>query len=293
MIAFLLAKEETDRVYDLTSLWSHLATWEQTAIAVAVAVLLHLLVRMVLLQAMLRLAASTQNDLDDRLVYFVRRFYLFLLFFAFFLVILRIHGVEITPFLASAGIVGIAIGLAAKETLSDILSGVFLIADQPIRIGDRIKVESIGRHWGGWGDVVDVGLRRTKVRNTDGVIVNYPNNVLANSIITNFSYEDEPIRVRVRFQVNYDCDLELACEVAKKAIECTEHVIADSTNVVVRSLWDDNGGHMQSGILLEGRYRIDDVRDRTRIRSEVLIKLTKLLRENDISLAHPEVRIQS
>lgn len=296
MIASFLAKasepQTSQKAYDLTTLWNHLAVWEQTAIAVAVGFLLHLFVRIVLLQAMRRLAASTENDLDDRLVYFVRRFYLFLLTFGLFLVILRIHGIEITPFLASAGILGIAIGLAAKETLSDILAGVFLIADQPIRIGDRIKVESIGAHWGGWGDVVDVGLRRTKVRNTDGVIVNYPNNVLANSVITNFSFEDEPIRVRVRFQVNYDCDLELACEVARKAINSTAQVIDDSTNIVVRSVWDDHGGHMQSGILLEGRYRIDDVRDRTRIRSDVLISLTKALREHDIALASPKVRIE-
>ena len=103
---------------------------------------------------------------------------------------LRLHGIAITPFLASAGIAGIAIGMAAKETLADILAGVFLIADRPVRVGDRIKIDSIGKHWGSWGDVVDMGLRRTQIRNTDGVIVNYPNNLLANSVITNFSHED-------------------------------------------------------------------------------------------------------
>ena len=138
---------------------------------------------------------------------------------------------------------------------------------------------------------MDLGLRRTLIRNTDGVIVNYPNNLLANSIITNFSYEDQPMRVRVRFQVNYNVDLERASEVAKMAIGETENVLPDSTEIVVRSLWDDERGHMLSGILMEGRYRIEDVRHRTRIRSVVLKNLTRAFQQEGIALATPRIRI--
>jgi small-conductance mechanosensitive channel len=289
---YLLAADTDSKVSPLVQWWRNVDSWEQTAIAVAVAFLLHIFVRVVLLRALNRIASSTENDLDDRLVYFVRRFYLLVLVSILFMVLLKIHGIKITPFLASAGIAGIAIGLAAKETLSDILSGIFLITDQPARIGDRVKIESPGRHWGGWGDVIDVGLRRTQIRNTDGVIVNYPNSVLANSVITNFSYQDEPVRVRVRFQVNYNADLEEASSVARRAIEATERVLPDSAEIVVRSLWDDNGGHMGSGILMEGRYHIEDVRNRTRIRSEVLKSINRDLAAAGIALASPRVRIE-
>ncbi len=289
---YLLAADTDSKVSPLVQWWRNVDSWEQTAIAVAAAFLLHIFVRVVLLRALNRIASSTENDLDDRLVYFVRRFYLLVLVSILFMVLLKIHGIKITPFLASAGIAGIAIGLAAKETLSDILSGIFLITDQPARIGDRVKIESPGRHWGGWGDVIDVGLRRTQIRNTDGVIVNYPNSVLANSVITNFSYQDEPVRVRVRFQVNYNADLEEASSVARRAIEATERVLPDSAEIVVRSLWDDNGGHMGSGILMEGRYYIEDVRNRTRIRSEVLKSINRDLAAAGIALASPRVRIE-
>jgi small-conductance mechanosensitive channel len=94
-----------------------------------------------------KMAASTDNDVDDRLVHFLQRFYVLVLMFVFFLVILRIHEIEITPFLASAGIAEIAIGMAAKETLADVFAGVFLIADRPVRVGDRVKIDSIGKHW--------------------------------------------------------------------------------------------------------------------------------------------------
>lgn len=267
--------------------------WELTGIACVLAIIVHLLISRVLLGGMKKVAASTENDVDDRLVHFFQRFYIVILLFALFLVVLKIHKIEITPFLASAGIAGIAIGMAAKETLADIFAGVFLIADRPVRVGDRVKIDSIGKHWGSWGDVLDLGLRRTKIKNTDGVIVNYPNSLLANSVITNFSYEDGPIRVRVRFQVNYNVDLDHACEVAREAIQASPNILPESAEVIVRSLWDEGGGHMLSGILLEGRYRINDVRHRSKIRSVVLKNITKTCQREEIALASPRVRVET
>ncbi|MDB4544487.1 mechanosensitive ion channel family protein [Akkermansiaceae bacterium] len=271
----------------------NLGAWPKTGLLLLATFVTHLIISRLVLRGMKKMAAQTDNDLDDRLVHFLQRFCVLVLIFIAFLISLRIHGIEITPFLASAGIAGIAIGMAAKETLADILAGIFLIADRPIRVGDRVKIDSIGRHWGAWGDVVDLGLRRTRIRNTDGVIVNYPNNLLANSVITNFSFEEGPIRVRVRFQVNYNVDLDHACETARKAIQESPRVLPDTAEVIVRSLWDESGGHMLSGILLEGRYRIAEVRDRSKIRSVVLANIAKKCQDENIALASPRVRVES
>ncbi|BDS06707.1 hypothetical protein NT6N_17470 [Oceaniferula spumae] len=271
--------------------WSE-NVWYQTGTAIVGALIIHLVIHRFILRGLDRVAAATENDLDDRLVHFLRSFYKLVLIFALFLVVLNIHGIEITPLLASAGIAGIALGLAAKETLADILSGVFLITDRPIRVGDRVKIDKIGAHWGAWGDVLDIGLRRTCIRNTDGVAVNYPNNLLANSVITNFSHEKTgSMRVRVRFQVNHDSDIDQVCDVASRAIQETERVLPDTAEVVVRSLWHDDGGHMNSGILVEGRYRIPDIRERTRIRSKVLKNILRRFKEADIKLASPTIRL--
>jgi len=275
----------TDAMHSMENVWT------QTATAVVLALIAHLIIRGFVLRPLDKLAGATDNDLDDRLVHFFRSFYKVGLVFALFLVVLRIHNIAVTPLLASAGIMGIALGLAAKETLADILAGVFLITDRPIKIGDRVKIERIGKHWGSWGDVLDIGLRRTCIRNTDGVAVNYPNNILANSIITNFSHDDEPVRVRVRFQVNHDADIDLVCNVAKQAIQRTEPVLAESADIVVRSLWHDDGGHMNSGILVEGRYRIPDIRTRTRVRSEVLKNILTDFKQAGISLAAPTIKV--
>jgi hypothetical protein len=63
--------------------------------------------------------------------------------------------------------------------------------------------------------------------------------------------------------------------------------------MVVRSLWDDARGHLLAGVLVEGRYRIADVRDRTRIRSRVLVNVLGALRAAGIPFPAPLVRVQS
>ncbi len=278
---------------DAVAWYRSLAAPYQSILVAAAGLAAYLFLRYVIVRRMGRLAASTANDIDDRLVHFAKQFLWLIALVLIAGLIMRINGIEISPLLAGAGIIGVSLGFAAKETIADILSGVFLIADRPVRVGDRVKIENIGGHWGAWGDVADIGLRRTRIRNTDGVTINYPNALLANSVITNFSFEPEPIRVRVRFQVDYSADLDLVEQVTVQAIESEEEVIDGSPQVVVRSLWDDQQGHLLSGVLVEARYRIQDVRNRTTIRSDVLRRILAALRDNNIPLATPRMHVES
>lgn len=271
--------------------WSEVGTLAQSIIVIALMVLAYIFCRFIFIRRLEKIAAKTSNDLDDRLVHFIKQFLWVIALFITIVFVLRINKIEISPLLAGAGIFGVALGFAAKETIADILSGIFLIADRPIRIGDRVRIESIGRHWGAWGDVVDIGLRRTRIRNTDGVVVNYPNSLLSNSIIKNFSFEENPLRVRVRFQVGYDADIDLARKVALEAIYSVPKVMAGTAQIVVRSLWDDSQGHLMAGVLMEGRYRIENVRNRTAIRSEVLEKILQTLRNHRVPLSAQPVQL--
>ena len=262
--------------------------WKSAAIAGAM-LLLYLLWRSIFLPRLKALARATSNDLDDRLVLLAQQFVGLILFFAFVALVAKVNGLKISPLLAGAGILGVSLGFAAKNTLADILAGIFLIADQPIRKGDRVKIDRVGNHWGGWGDVVDIGLRRTQVRNTDGVIVNYPNGLLANRVIINFSTEKGPIRVRLRWQVDYDADLDLMEQVVNEAIEQHPEVISGTSQVIIRNV-DDSQGHLLTGIMAEARYQINDVKRRTLIRSQVLKAVLAALQAHNIPVATPLMR---
>jgi small-conductance mechanosensitive channel len=274
----------------LDRFWMNLSAIEQSVLAILFTILVFYLVRFVVLRRLELVAAKTDNDFDDRLIHFLKKFLWLAALFSSLVWVLKINGIQVGPVLAGAGIFGIAIALAAQETLADILAGIFLIADRPIRIGDRIIIDKIGKHWGGWGDVVDIGLRRTTIRNTDSVIVNYPNAVLAASTIKNFSIDPQPVRARIRFQTDYSADPTLVKAKTIDAIEQVDGIIGGTVTVVIRSIWDDDQGHMLSGVLYEARYRLHDVKTRTTLRSMVLEKLIREFRENDFPMASMPIK---
>ncbi len=112
--------------------------------------------------------------------------------------------IDITAWVASAGILGIAISFAAKDTLSNLFSGVFILADAPYKIGDFIILDSGER-----GMVTHIGIRSTRLLTRDDVEITIPNGVMGNAKITNEAggpYANRRIRVKVGVAYGSDID---------------------------------------------------------------------------------------
>ena len=117
--------------------------------------------------------------------------------------------IDMTAWLASAGIIGVAIGFAAKDTIANLLSGVFILADSPYKIGDYIVIDSGER-----GKVTNIGLRSTRILTRDDLEVNIPNAIIANGKIVNESAgQSVKSRVRVPVGVAYGSDIDLVSRV--------------------------------------------------------------------------------
>jgi MscS family membrane protein len=115
---------------------------------------------------------------------------------------LALWGIDGTAWLASAGVVGIAIGFAARDTLANLISGVSIVADAPYKIGDYIVLDSGER-----GIVTGLGMRSTRLLTRDDVEVSIPNAVMGNAKITNESGGPQiPHRIRVPVGVAYGTD---------------------------------------------------------------------------------------
>ena len=110
---------------------------------------------------------------------------------------------DILSLVTALGVGSLAIGLAAKDTLANMISGFTLMIDRPFRIGDRIQLAA-----GQWGDVVDVGLRTTKIKTVDNTLLIIPNSDLCNSILINQSFPDVRAKGRINVGVSYDSDVE-------------------------------------------------------------------------------------
>ena len=114
-------------------------------------------------------------------------------------------GVNPVGWLASAGVLGIVLGLAAKDTIANLFSGIFIMVDSPYKEGDYINLDSGER-----GYVMSIGIRSTRIMTRDDIEITIPNSVIANAKIINESggpYENERVRVSVGVAYGTDVDL--------------------------------------------------------------------------------------
>jgi small-conductance mechanosensitive channel len=120
-----------------------------------------------------------------------------------YLVFISWH-IDMTAWLASAGIMGIAIGFAAKDTLANLFAGVFILADSPYKIGDYVVLDSGER-----GKVTHIGIRSTRLLTRGDVEITIPNAVMGNTRISNESGgPHEKFRISVKVGVAYGSDID-------------------------------------------------------------------------------------
>jgi MscS family membrane protein len=131
--------------------------------------------------------------------------------------------IDMTAWLASAGIVGIAVGFAAKDTLANLFSGVFILADAPYKIGDYVVLESGER-----GKITHIGIRSTRLLTRDDVEVTIPNAIMGNTRIVNESGgPHEKFRIRVQVGVAYGSDIDQVRRVLTEVAEAEPDICAD------------------------------------------------------------------
>jgi len=144
----------------------------------------------------------------------------FMLILACLFGILIIWDIDIRPFIASAGIVSIIIALAAKDTFANFFGGISLFLDKPFKIGDYIELDNGQR-----GEVVDIGMRSTRIKTRDDILLSIPNSIIGNSLITNESAPIEQFRIRIPVGVAYGSDIDI---VEKLLID----IAAENGNVI-------------------------------------------------------------
>ncbi|MFH1463192.1 MAG: mechanosensitive ion channel family protein [Pseudomonadota bacterium] len=127
--------------------------------------------------------------------------------------VLLIWRIDATGWIASAGVVGVAVGFAAKDTVANLISGLFIMADAPYKIGDYVVLGSGER-----GRVTEIGVRSTRILTRDDIEIILPNAVIANSMIVNEAGgPSEARRVRATVEVAYGSDVDHAREVLMQA----------------------------------------------------------------------------
>jgi len=193
------------------------------------------------------------------------------------LIALNSIGINLTSLAVFGGALGVGLGFGLQRIASNFISGFILLFDRSIKPGDVITV---GNRFG-W--VVGLHARYIVVRDRDGVETLIPNENLITSEVTNWSYSDKHVRVKVPVQISYGDDPELAMEIMKNACEASGRVLSDPPPQVRMLAFGDNG------IELELRLWLDDPEGGVgSVKSEVNLAIWKGFKEQGITIPFPQ-----
>jgi small-conductance mechanosensitive channel len=164
------------------------------------------------------MAHKTKTTVDDQFLPIIKRVAYGVIFGIVIIVMLNQLGIRVETLIATLGIGGLAVALALQPTLANFFSGMQMVVDRPLRIGDFVELDSGDR-----GTVVDIGWRSTKIRTFMNNIVTIPNSKLSDSKIINYNTPSAEIGFAVECGVAYDSDLEkvekVSLEVASEVME--------------------------------------------------------------------------
>jgi small-conductance mechanosensitive channel len=189
--------------------------------------------------------------------------------------LLMIWGINPIGWLASAGIAGLAVGFAAKDTLANLFSGFFIVADAPYKIGDYINLDSGER-----GKVCAIGLRSTRLLTRDDVEITIPNGVIANAKIINESAGTDTLRIRIVVGVAYGSDLDQVVDLLMQVGEANPD-LCNSPPPKVRMR-----GFGASSLDFNLMGWIKRPEDRGRISHDLYLAIYKIFSEHNIEIPY-------
>lgn len=198
------------------------------------------------------------------------------------LISLHYLGYNITALLAGMGVMGLILSLAAKDSVSNVISGILLVLDKPFVPGDRIEIWNPPPNQGTWGDVISVGLRSTKIRTTDNITIIVPNSQLMNRDVINYTKGSPTIRLRIPVGVSYRSNLETVEKVLLQTVQGIEGVLENPQPRVVVSQFGD------SSIQVELRVWIDHAKKRRQIQDIINRRIKLEFEKSSIEIPYPK-----
>ncbi len=180
------------------------------------------------------LTEKTESDLDDQLIPVVRKLLRSVIWIVGIIVALNNAGYDVGALIAGLGIGGLALAMAAKDSVENIFGGITVFADKPFTLGDRIKINGFE------GVVEDVGIRKTRIRTLEGRVVTLPNSVFTKNAIENVSLEPSR-KVILAVGLTYDmtgAQMEQAISILKEILKEHEEDVEDADHTTFDTFGD-------------------------------------------------------
>jgi len=225
-----------------------------------------------------RRTAQTKSRLDDQLIPLVRKAFKITVALVVAVIIVEKMGFSPISLIASLGVGGLALALAAKDTIANLFGSMVIFTDQPFQVGDGIQVGSVE------GVVEEVGLRSTRIRAWDRAMATVPNQQFTSTSVVNLS--ERPNR-RIRFEVGigYDAsaaDMEAFLEAVRTWLRSREGLNHDSVVVHLTQFADSS-----LTVLVQVLTEAADLGTSMVLQEEVMLGVMRLVETHGLEVAFP------
>jgi len=222
-----------------------------------------------------RLLAGSNVDIGVREA--VASIVSYLVIFVGFLIILQTTGIDLRGLTILAGALGIGVGFGLQDITTNFISGLIILLERPIKVGDRIEVEKTV------GDITKISLRATTIITNDNIAVIVPNTQFISSTVINWSHTDRDVRFNIPVGVSYQSDPEKVRELLLEVAESHSGVLKESKPDVLF----DGFGDSSLNFTLRVWSRLYITRPGV-LRSELNFAICKKFRENGIEIPYPQ-----
>jgi len=196
------------------------------------------------------LARQTKTDIDEALLpLFTKAVNIFFVVLSAIWV-LSIWNIDVTPWIAGLGVSGVVLGFALQDSLKNIFGGISLILDRTISVRDLVKLPG-----GQTGEVVEIGLRSTKLKTWDNELLTIPNGELANAQVQNYGQPNPKLRVVIKFGVEYGVEIDKVKKAVLSAIKNVKDISKDPAPDVIFTEMGDYALHFKT------RFWVDNYKD--------------------------------
>ena len=225
----------------------------------------------------IRRLISRKLPADDKVKFISIFSYLkYFIFTIIFLVLLQSSGVQLTALFAASAALLIGVGLALQTLFQDIISGIFILVDQTVHVGDIIELE------GKVGRVEEIKLRTTRAVTIDNKVLVIPNHLYLTNSLYNWTQNGTLTRENVSVGVAYGSDVELVKKILLQAAEENKDVLKNPAPLVIFKNFGDSALEF---VLV---FTLNDSFQALLPKSEIRFKINKLFRENNIVIPFPQ-----
>ena len=222
-----------------------------------------------------RILGRTHLDLGARVA--IGTIVRYVLLLVGFLIIIQTVGINLTTLNVLAGAIGIGVGFGLQNIASNFISGLIILFERPVQVGDRIEVGDVN------GKVTGIGARSTTVRTNDNITIIVPNSKFIEEYVINWSFEDNVVRFRIPVGVAYDSDIKRVKKLLLEVARENKDVLDEPKSAVRLMKFGDSSIDMQLWVWTREKLQRKNV-----LISDLNFAIWEKFRANDIEIPFPQ-----